>query len=97
MRKAILIVTLFYLFSIAAIAADAAFGADHYVSVGGQSRIVKVWFDKEGYQHLEYFKDDSARIIFLGEEIFDRDDVKVYDSYIENTGDWPKGYNRKWK
>jgi hypothetical protein len=97
MKKAILIVMLFFFLSILGIPINAAFGTDHYVSVGGQSRIVKVWYDKEGYQHLEYFKDDSARIILLGEEIFDRDDVKVYDNYIENTGDWPKGYNRKWR
>jgi hypothetical protein len=67
------------------------------VRVGGQCRILKVWFDKEGNQHLEYFKEDSNHLILLGEEIFDQDDNKVSDSYIENNGDWPQGYNRRFR
>ena len=70
---------------------------EYVVRVDGQLRTLKVWYDKEGLQHLEFFKEDANHIIFLGEEIFDQDDNKIYDSYIENNGEWPQGYNRRWR
>lgn len=75
----------------------AAYSAsEHYVSVGGQSRIIRV--SHEGNDLiLRYFKDDNARLEFLGEEIFDKDGVKVYDSYIENNGMWPSGYEKRYR
>lgn len=70
-------------------------GHDYWVQVEGQMRLIKVHWDKDG-QHLEYFKDDAGHIVFLGEEVF-QDDLKISDSYIENNGAWPKGYNRRFR
>jgi hypothetical protein len=71
-------------------------GPEYYISVGGQSRILRI--SHEGNDLiLRYFKDDNARLEFLGEEIFDKDGVKVYDSYIENNGMWPAGYEKRYR
>jgi len=69
-------------------------GSEYSVSVGGQSRIIRTFYEGDNFI-LRYFKDDNARIEFLGEEIFDKDGFKVYDSYIENNGLWPKGYEKR--
>jgi len=69
---------------------------EYSISVGGQSRILRVFFEGDNLI-LRYFKDDNARLEFLGEEIFDRDGIKVHDSYLENNGMWPAGYEKRYR
>jgi hypothetical protein len=90
MRKAILIIALFFFFSIPAIALKAAFGADvtnvayKSIRIGQDLRAVAIYADKDGL-HFQYFTEpragESAR--YLGEEIF-KNGVKVFDSYVDN-------------
>ena len=69
---------------------------EYSISVGGQSRILRVSYEGDNLI-LRFFKDDNARLEFLGEEIFDKDGVKIYDSYLENNGLWPKGYELRYR
>jgi len=93
MRKAILIFTLFYFFSMAGIALDAAFGADltnatfKSILIGQNLRMVAIFADKDGL-HFLYFTEPRAGEgpKFLGEEIFKWGE-KVFDSYKENDRD----------
>ena len=90
MKKAILIVTLFYFFSILGIAVN-ALGQNQStpsapikkaVYVDGRSRTAIIFTDKDGL-HIQYFTDNSMQ--FLGEEIF-KNGEKTFDSYKENDG-----------
>jgi hypothetical protein len=71
-------------------------GPEYSISVGGQSRILRIFYEGDNLI-LRFFKDDNSRLEFLGEEIFDKDGVKVYDSYLENNGLWPKGYELRFR
>jgi len=90
MKKAILIVTLFFIFSIAGIAINAAFGADltnvayKTFRIGQDLRMVITYADKDGL-HFQYFTEPRAGEgpRFLGEEIF-KNGAKIFDSYKEN-------------
>lgn len=90
MKKAILIVTLFYLFSMLGIAADAVFGADSTpvtyksILIGQNLRMVVTYADKDGL-HFQYFTEPRAGEgpKFLGEEIF-KNGQKILDTYKEN-------------
>jgi hypothetical protein len=67
-------------------------GPFYSVRVNGQIRDLRT-FEENGNLHLLFFKDQE----FLGEEIFDKDNVKIYDSYTENNGDWLAGYQNKYR
>lgn len=90
MRKAILIVTLFYFFSMTGIALDAAFGAETInvafksILIGQNLRMVAIFADKDGV-HFQYFTEPRAGEgpKLLGEEIF-KNGAKVFDNYREN-------------
>jgi hypothetical protein len=71
-------------------------GPEYSISVGGQSRILRVFYEGDNLI-LRFFKDDNARLEFLGEEIFDKDGIKVFDSYLENNGLWPAGYEKRYR
>ena len=71
-------------------------GPQYSISVGGQSRILRIFYEGDNLI-LRYFKDDNARLEFLGEEIFDKDGIKVHDSYLENNGMWPAGYEKRYR
>lgn len=104
MRKIIIqilvLVILWILFFYLAFAHSASIitnpGPEYSVSVGGQSRIIRVFYEGDNLI-LRFFKDDNARLEFLGEEIFDQDGIKVYDNYIENNGMWPAGYEKRYR
>lgn len=90
MKKAILIVTLFFFLSQLGIALNAAFGADRTnvafktIRIGQDLRMVVIYADKDGL-HFHYFTEPRAGEgpRFLGEEIF-KNGAKVFDSYTEN-------------
>jgi hypothetical protein len=71
-------------------------GPEYSISVGGQSRILRVFYEGDNLI-LRFFKDDNSRLEFLGEEIFDKDGIKVHDSYLENNGMWPAGYEKRYR
>jgi hypothetical protein len=90
MKKAILIVVLFFFFSIAGIALNAAFGAElmnvtyKTFRIGQSLRMVIIYADKEGL-HFQYFTEPRTGEgpKPLGEEIF-KNGEKIFDSYKEN-------------
>lgn len=90
MKKAILIVTLFFFFSMAGIAINAAIGKDlmnvtyKTFLIGQNLRMVVTYADKDGL-HFQYFTEPRAGEgpMFLGEEIF-KNGEKTFDSYREN-------------
>lgn len=89
MKRAILIVTLFFFLSILGIAVNAAFGADvafKSIRIGQDLRMVATFVDRDGL-HFQYFTEPRAGEgpMFLGEEIF-KNGEKVFDSYKENDG-----------
>jgi len=71
-------------------------GPEYSISVGGQSRIIRVFYEGNNLI-LRFFKDDNARLEFLGEMIFDKDGIKVYDSYLEGRGELPKGFEKRYR
>jgi hypothetical protein len=93
MRKAILIITLFYFFSMTGIAINAAFGADltnvtfKSIRIGQELRMVAIFADRDGL-HFQYFTEPRAGEgpKLLGEEIF-KNGEKIFDSYKENDRD----------
>lgn len=67
-------------------------GPLYIVRVNGSIRELRT-FQENGNLHLRFFNGQEL----LGEEIFDKDDVKVYDAYIENNGDWKDGYQKRYR
>ena len=67
-------------------------GPSYTVRVNGSIRELRT-FQENGNLHLLFFNGQEV----LGEEIFDKDDVKVYDAYIENNGDWKDGYQKRYR
>ncbi len=60
---------------------------EYTVRVNGSLRVMRVDREQDG-THFRFFDDKR----YLGEEIVDRDGVKVYDAYLENTGEWTQDY-----
>jgi len=63
-------------------------GPLYTMRVNGQIREVQPFIDNEGNLHLLFFRGLEC----LGEEIFNKDNVKTNDTYLENNGDWSDGY-----
>lgn len=70
-------------------------GPEYIVRVDGHLRILKVFYQGDNLI-LRFFTDDG-KFQFLGEVIFDKDGVKIYDSYIEARGEWPAGYDKRFR
>jgi hypothetical protein len=70
-------------------------GPEYVVRVGLNLRVLKVFYEKDNLI-LRYFSDDAKRE-FLGEQIFDKDNIKIHDSYLEGRGEFPKGFELRYR
>jgi len=70
-------------------------GPEYVVRVDGHLRILKVFY--EGQNLILRFFSDNGKFEFLGEQIFDGDNVKIYDSYLEGRGEFQKGFEMRYR